>query len=266
MTADDNRAESVSSPESAKIPLIIAKNLTKTYMMGKNPVNALRGVSLTLYKGEFVAIMGPSGSGKSTFMNLIGCLDQPTSGSVILNGAETAKMTSDQLAATRSAFIGFVFQGFHLLQRITALRNVELPMVYQGISQKDREQKAQKYLEIVGLGQRAQHRPIELSGGQQQRVAIARALINNPVILLADEPTGNLDSRTSMEIMALFQALNRRGLTIALVTHEPDIAAYAGRHIAFHDGKIIQDEVNTTPRNAAAELQQRIHESQAEKK
>jgi putative ABC transport system ATP-binding protein len=209
--------------------------------MGSEEIHALRGVSINIEKGEYVAIMGPSGSGKSTLMNLIGCLDTPSKGSYLLNGKEVAEMNDDELARIRNEEIGFVFQTFNLLPRATALHNVELPLVYAGVSGKDRQDRARQALEKVELTSRASHKPNELSGGQRQRVAIARALVNNPSILLADEPTGNLDSKTGVEIMAVFQRLHDGGNTIVLVTHEPDIAAYARRVIHIRDGQVEKD-------------------------
>jgi putative ABC transport system ATP-binding protein len=227
--------------------LIDIRDITKVYQMGQTQVHALSGVTLGVERGEYVAIMGPSGSGKSTLMNLIGCLDTPTSGSYILNGREVARMTDDELAAIRNQEIGFVFQTFNLLPRTTALHQVELPLVYSGLPRKERRDRAVKALEAVGLTERANHHPSELSGGQRQRVAIARALINDPSILLADEPTGNLDSQTGSEIMALFDQLNARGNTIVLVTHEEDIAAHARRIVRLLDGKVRDDGPNERP-------------------
>jgi putative ABC transport system ATP-binding protein len=221
--------------------LISTTNLWKTYVMGSEEIHALRGVSINIDRGEYVAIMGPSGSGKSTLMNLIGCLDTPTRGSYLLNGKEVAAMNDDELARIRNEEIGFVFQTFNLLPRATALHNVELPLVYAGVSAKDRQERARQALEKVELMPRANHRPNELSGGQRQRVAIARALVNNPSILLADEPTGNLDSKTGVEIMAVFERLHQAGNTIVLVTHEADIAAHAHRVIHIRDGQVERD-------------------------
>jgi putative ABC transport system ATP-binding protein len=237
--------------------LIDIRDITKVYEMGEEKVHALSGVTLAVGRGEYVAIMGPSGSGKSTLMNLVGCLDTPTSGSYVLNGREVATMTDDELAAIRNQEIGFVFQTFNLLPRTTALQQVELPLVYSGLPRKERRDRAVKALEAVNLADRMTHQPNELSGGQRQRVAIARALINDPSILLADEPTGNLDSQTGVEIMALFDQLNSRGNTIVLVTHEEDIAAHARRIVRLRDGKIIHDAPNDRARPeapAAAEV------------
>jgi putative ABC transport system ATP-binding protein len=233
--------------------LIDIRDITKVYVMGEENVQALAGVSLGVERGEYVGIMGPSGSGKSTLMNLIGCLDTPTSGSYVLNGREVARMTDDELAAVRNQEIGFVFQTFNLLPRTSALQQVELPLVYGGLSRKDRRERAVQSLTAVGLADRMNHQPNEMSGGQRQRVAIARALINDPSILLADEPTGNLDSQTGYEIMALFDELNGRGNTIVLVTHEEDIAAHARRIVRLRDGKIREDSPNDrTARRAPA--------------
>jgi len=231
--------------------LIEIENLSKVYKTGDFEVHALRGISLNVKKGEFVAIMGASGSGKSTFMNILGCLDKPTKGRYILDGIEVGGLNRDQLAEIRNKKIGFVFQGFNLLSRTSALENVELPLFYCSISQKERKEKALEALKIVGLADRIHHHPNQLSGGQQQRVAIARALVNNPSIILADEPTGNLDSRTSVEVMEIFQKLNEEGKTIVLVTHEPDIASFTKRHILFRDGKIKSDNLNNDIRIAS---------------
>jgi putative ABC transport system ATP-binding protein len=221
--------------------LIETVDLWKTYIMGTEEIHALRGVSVQIERGEYVAIMGPSGSGKSTLMNLIGCLDTPSKGSYLLNGKQVSQMNDNELARIRNEEIGFVFQTFNLLPRATALHNVELPLVYAGVAAKDRQERAKAALEKVELGQRMTHRPNELSGGQRQRVAIARALVNNPSILLADEPTGNLDSKTGAEIMALFERLHKAGNTIVLVTHEADVAAFAYRAIHIRDGKVEND-------------------------
>jgi putative ABC transport system ATP-binding protein len=221
--------------------LITTHDLWKTYVMGDEQIHALRGLSINIEAGEYVAIMGPSGSGKSTLMNLIGCLDTPSKGSYLLNGKEVAAMNDDDLARIRNEEIGFVFQTFNLLPRATALHNVELPLVYAGVSGKERIERAKSALAKVELTERASHRPNELSGGQRQRVAIARALVNNPSILLADEPTGNLDSKTGVEIMAVFERLHEGGNTIILVTHEADIAAHAHRVIYVRDGQVEKD-------------------------
>ncbi len=233
--------------------LIRIERLSKTYTLGEMEVHALRGVSLHVSRGEFVAIMGASGSGKSTFMNILGCLDKPTDGSYVLEEIDVSKLSRDELARIRNQKIGFVFQGFNLLSRTSAIENVELPLLYGAASGKDRHHRAVQALEMVGLGERIHHYPNQLSGGQQQRVAVARALVNNPSILLADEPTGNLDSRTSVEVMGIFQQLNQQGRTVILVTHEPDIAQFAKRHVVFRDGRIITDRLNVKP-NVAAQL------------
>ena len=236
-------------------PLIAVKDLTKTYHVGEVDVRALCGVSLEVHPGEFVALTGPSGSGKSTLMHLLGCLDRPTSGTYMLNGKNVADLSSRHLSAVRNKEIGFVFQGFNLLARTTALENVELPLLYSRTRVKDRSARARAALEGVGLGNRLDHHPNQLSGGQQQRVAIARALVNEPSLLLADEPTGNLDSRTSIEVMGIFQKLNaERGLTILIVTHEHDIAEYATRIVACLDGRVLSDQPVKTRRDAAQEL------------
>jgi putative ABC transport system ATP-binding protein len=223
------------------MPLIETVDLWKTYVMGAEEVHALRGVSIRIERGEYVAIMGPSGSGKSTLMNLIGCLDTPSKGSYLLNNKQVSAMNDDELAHIRNVEIGFVFQTFNLLPRATALHNVELPLIYAGVSSKERTTRANEALEKVELGNRKMHQPNQMSGGQRQRVAIARALVNNPSILLADEPTGNLDSKTGVEIMALFAKLHEGGNTIVLVTHEPDVAAYAHRTIHIRDGQVEKD-------------------------
>ena len=233
--------------------VIHVDDVHKYYDLGETRVHALRGVSAEIAAGEFVAIMGASGSGKSTFMNILGCLDKPSSGRYLLEGIEVSRLTKKELASIRNRKIGFVFQGFNLLSRTTALENVELPTLYAQISKAEGERRAREALELVGLGDRIAHFPSQLSGGQQQRVAIARALVNKPSILLADEPTGNLDSRTSVEIMEVFQKLNDGGLTIVLVTHEHDISQFAKRTIQFRDGKIRRDEPVVT-RPVAAEV------------
>ncbi len=235
-------------------PIILTEALTKDYHLGPHTVHALRGVSVTIARGEFVAVMGPSGSGKSTFMNLLGCLDSATSGRYTLDGEDVAGLSADELARIRNAKIGFVFQQFNLLPRTTALENVELPLLYAGLSARERRARARARLAAVGLGDREDHHPSQLSGGQQQRVAIARALVNDPAMILADEPTGNLDTRTSVEVLALMQRLNREGLTIVLVTHEPDIATYASRHLVFRDGRLKTDEWVVAPVDAGAAL------------
>jgi len=233
--------------------LIETRNLVKEYVMGTNHVFALRSVSIAIGAGEFVAIMGASGSGKSTFMNLLGCLDSPTSGEYLLAGQNVSALSGDQLAAIRNQRIGFVFQQFNLLPRTSAQDNVELPLLYSTVPAAERRQRAVARLTEVGLERRLDHHPAQLSGGQQQRVAIARALVNNPSLILADEPTGALDSRTSVEIMALLQKLNRQGMTIVVVTHEQDIASFAARIITFRDGRVVTDCANT-PRDAQAQL------------
>ncbi|HEV2984782.1 MAG TPA: ABC transporter ATP-binding protein [Vicinamibacterales bacterium] len=225
-------------------PVIDVRDLRKIYHLGKVDVAAVNGVTLRIERGEFTAIMGHSGSGKSTFMNLIGCLDRPTSGQYFLEGEDVAQMSGDQLAAVRNARIGFVFQGFNLLTRTSALENVELPMLYAGVSTPDRKRRAAAALEMVGLGDRLDHNPNELSGGQQQRVAIARALVNDPSLILADEPTGNLDSRSSEELLGVFQSLNKEhGITIVMVTHEPDVAEWTQRTVFFRDGVVVDDRL-----------------------
>jgi putative ABC transport system ATP-binding protein len=228
--------------------LIETRDLWKTYMMGSEEIHALRGVSIDIARGEYVAIMGPSGSGKSTLMNLIGCLDTPSRGSYLLNGKQVGEMNDNELARIRNEEIGFVFQTFNLLPRASALHNVELPLVYAGVAAVDRDTRARAALERVELADRINHRPNELSGGQRQRVAIARALVNNPSILLADEPTGNLDTKTGNEIMALFAKLHETGNTIVLVTHEADVAAFAERAIHIRDGQVEQDVSNLNRR------------------
>jgi putative ABC transport system ATP-binding protein len=236
--------------------VISVRNLVKTYKVGEHEVRALRGVNLEVARGEFLAVTGPSGSGKSTFMHIIGCLDRPTSGQYFLDGQDVSRMSKDALAAIRNRKIGFVFQGFNLLARTSALDNVELPLLYGGgLRSSDRHKRAMDVLKAVGLGDRADHHPNQLSGGQQQRVAIARALVNNPSILLADEPTGNLDTKTSIEVMGIFQRLNEeRGITIVLITHEMDIAEYGTRMVTFRDGHVVADRGVTRRRNAYEEL------------
>jgi putative ABC transport system ATP-binding protein len=234
------------------MPVVAVRNLTKTYVLGQTEVHALRGITLKVYPGEFVAVMGPSGSGKSTFMNLIGCLDRPTGGDYWLTGIAVERMRADQLADIRNRQVGFVFQSFNLLARDSALSNVMLPLMYGGLSSKEQEQRAGRALQLVGLAGRVHHLPAQLSGGEQQRVAIARALVNQPSLLLADEPTGNLDSRTSLEVLALLQALNRRGITIVIVTHDPDVASYARRQVVFRDGLVVRD-ASMTPRITSEE-------------
>lgn len=252
MTAHDQ-----ATPDGARDgQLIRIDHLTRTYLLGEVEVHALRGVSLEVSKGEFVAIMGASGSGKSTFMNILGCLDKPTKGTYVLEDIDVSGLSRDELAHIRNQKIGFVFQGFNLLSRTSAIENVELPLLYCSVSNKERLERAVNALRLVGLEDRSHHYPNQLSGGQQQRVAIARALVNDPSIVLADEPTGNLDSRTSVEVMGIFQELNNRGITIILVTHEPDIAQFAKRHIVFRDGKIRSDKMNSTPRSASETLKE----------
>jgi putative ABC transport system ATP-binding protein len=222
-------------------PLAFATDLTKVYLLGDTELRALDGVSLSVAQGEFLAVMGSSGSGKSTLMNVLGCLDRPTTGSYVLDGQEVASLSRGELAEVRNRTIGFVFQSFNLLARTSARENVELPLVYAGVGRRERAERARAALERVGLGARLEHHPSQLSGGQQQRVAIARAIVNEPKIVFADEPTGNLDTRTSIDMMALFQQLWRAGLTIVFVTHEPDIARYASRIVTVRDGKIVSD-------------------------
>ena len=244
-------------------PLIHTRDLAKVYWIGSDKdraegrgsvIKALDGVSVDIANGEFIAIMGPSGSGKSTFMNVIGCLDLPTSGEYRLEGRDVAGLARDELAAMRNRSIGFVFQNFNLLARTAAAENVELPLVYAGVTAKVRRERAMAMLVKVGLGDRTDHHPAQLSGGQQQRVAIARALVTQPLLILADEPTGALDSRTSLEIMALLQELNREGMTVVLVTHEPDVARFARRILRFRDGHVVQDEANQSPEDATTML------------
>jgi putative ABC transport system ATP-binding protein len=232
-------------------PLIITREISKSYEMGGLSVQALRGVSMSIQAGEFVAVMGPSGSGKSTFMNLLGCLDTPSRGEYILAGERVSGMHRDALAAIRNRRIGFVFQSFNLLPRTTALENVALPLLYCGVPADERNRRAMERLAAVGLAERQHHHPAQLSGGQQQRVAIARALVNHPVLILADEPTGALDTLTSCEVMALLQQLNRDGMTVVLVTHERDIAEFAKRIVLFRDGRVVEDQVVAQPKDAA---------------
>jgi putative ABC transport system ATP-binding protein len=239
---------------SSSPPVVDTAGIEKVYTMGDVKVHALRGVSLRIAPGEFLAVMGASGSGKSTFMNLVGCLDRPSAGRYLLNGQDVSRLSRDQLASVRGKQIGFVFQGFNLLPRTTAIENVELPMLYQGIPARERHARAAEALARVGLGDRQDHAPAQLSGGQQQRVAIARALVNRPTLLLADEPTGNLDSQTSIDVMAIFQELNDAGLTILLVTHEPDIADHARRTVVFKDGRVLDDRAVARRRIARAAL------------
>ena len=234
--------------------LVDVRDLSKDYVMEAQTVHALRSVTLTIDAAEFVAVMGPSGSGKSTFMNLLGCLDSPTTGQYLLDGRDVSRLAANELARIRNQRIGFVFQGFNLLARTSALENVELPLMYSGMPATERHARARRTLEAVGLSNRADHQPSQLSGGQQQRVAIARALVNSPALILADEPTGNLDTRTSIEIIALLQDLNRQGITVVLVTHELDIAEYASRVIQFRDGRLRSDERSGRPRDAKTEL------------
>ncbi len=248
-----------------KQPVIKLENFSKTYHTGEVEVHAVRNVSLEVQPGDFVAIMGASGSGKSTMMNAIGCLDRPTSGRYLLDGVDVGGLSRDELADLRNQKIGFVFQGFNLLARTSAFENVELPMLYSrpGIRGREQQERAEKALDLVGLGDRLDHHPSQLSGGQQQRVAIARALVNQPNLLLADEPTGNLDTHTSIEIMGIFQDLNRRGMTVVMVTHELDIARYAMRTVVMRDGRIVSDQPVASRLNAVEELSQLVREQQA---
>jgi putative ABC transport system ATP-binding protein len=249
-----NEAASSGAPQSAA-QVIRVEGVTKVYQMGRNSVHALRGITLTVERGEMIAIMGHSGSGKSTLMNVLGCLDVPTAGTYDLDGVRVNGLSKNELADLRNQKLGFVFQGFNLLARTSALENVELPMLYDRSGRhRDTRALAQKSLERVGLGERLDHHPSELSGGQQQRVAIARALVTEPTVLLADEPTGNLDSRTSVEILALFQELNEQGITILVVTHEPDVACYAKRIVEVKDGHILRDQPMSNRRSAAEDL------------
>ncbi|MBI2527478.1 MAG: ABC transporter ATP-binding protein [Candidatus Rokubacteria bacterium] len=231
-------------------PVIEVEALIRDYHVGAHVVHALRGVSVRIEAGELVAVMGPSGSGKSTFMNLVGCLDRPTTGRYRLEGRDVGELSGDERAEIRNRRIGFVFQSFNLLARHSALENVALPLLYAGSSPRERQNRARAKLQIVGLADREHHRPAQLSGGQQQRVAMARALVNDPALILADEPTGNLDTRTSIEVMAQLQELNRSGITVLIVTHEEDIARYAGRILGFRDGRLVRDEVVEEPAGA----------------
>jgi putative ABC transport system ATP-binding protein len=234
--------------------LIHTRDLVKVYRVGDNQIRALAGVSVDIAQGEFIAVMGPSGSGKSTFMNLLGCLDRPTSGEYVLGARRVSALAGDELAEVRNRNIGFVFQNFNLLARTAALENVELPLVYAGVAAGERRNRALEMLTRVGLAERAGHQPAQLSGGQQQRVAIARALVTRPLLILADEPTGALDSRTSLEIMGLLQELNCQGMTVVLVTHESDVARFAKRMLRFRDGRVVEDRANARPEDALALL------------
>lgn len=245
------KVETASDPQAERI--IVCRDLAKQYVMGDQIVEALKGVSFSIKHGDFVAVLGPSGSGKSTCMNMLGCLDTPSRGELILDGEDVSQLNRDQLAAVRSTKIGFVFQQFNLLARTTALDNVILPLLYTSVPKERHKELAMHCLKRVNLDHRSDHHPSQLSGGQQQRVAIARALVNDPVLILADEPTGALDTRTSIEIMALFQELNNKGITIVLVTHEPEIAAAAKRHLYFRDGELQDDIINPEPRDMIAE-------------
>ena len=238
--------------------IIETENLVKEYEVGERPLVAVRGVSVKIGRGEFVAVMGPSGSGKSTFMNLLGCLDTPTAGRYLLAGEDVSRLHGDALARIRNRRIGFVFQHFNLLRRMNAMENVELPLVYAGVPGAERRSKALMRLREVGLAERAHHQPSQLSGGEQQRVAIARALVNDPILVLADEPTGALDTRTGIEVMGLFQQLNDRGITVIVVTHEADIAAFARRILSFRDGRLVGDTPVANPRRAAEMLARTI--------
>jgi len=235
-------------------PLIHTRDLVKVYRVGDNEIRALDGVSIDIARGEITAVMGPSGSGKSTFMNMLGCLDRPSSGEYVLGGRRVSEFVGDELAEVRNRSIGFVFQTFNLLARTSAVENVELPLVYAGVGAAERRSRALEMLAKVGLAERAGHQPAQLSGGQQQRVAIARALVTRPLLILADEPTGALDSHTGLEIMGLLQELNRNGLTVVLVTHEPDISRFARRMLRFLDGRLVEDQVNAAPDDALAML------------
>jgi len=243
-------------------PLIVTRELTKIYRMGEYALVAVSGVSIDIGQGDFVAVMGPSGSGKSTFMNLLGCLDSSTAGEYRLAGETVSQLSEEALAVIRNRRIGFVFQNFNLLPRTTALENVELPLLYTRLSAGERRTRAMTHLAEVGLADRAGHHPAQLSGGQQQRVAIARALVNDPVLILADEPTGALDTRTSFEVMGLLQDLNRRGITVLFVTHEHDIATFASRVIHFRDGRVVRDMINGRPADARSQLHEFEHRSE----
>src|SRR2546426_12205311 len=234
--------------------LVLTESLVKDYHLGPHTVHALRGVSIAIERGEFLAVMGPSGSGKSTFMNILGCLDTPTAGRYLLEGMDVGALARDELAHIRNLKVGFVFQQFNLLPRTSALENVELPLLYANVPARVRHQRARDRLVAVGLSDRESHHPSQLSGGQQQRVAIARALVNDPSVTLADGPTGTLDTRTSVEILALLQRLTREGMTIVLVTHEPEVASYGSRVLTFRDGRLLRDEPVASPRDAAATL------------
>ena len=235
-------------------PLIHTRDLVKVYRVGDNEIRALDGVSIDIAQGEITAVMGPSGSGKSTFMNMLGCLDRPSSGEYVLGGRRVSELAGDELAEVRNRRIGFVFQTFNLLARTAALENVELPLVYAGVTADQRRSRALEMLSRVGLAERAGHQPAQLSGGQQQRVAIARALVTRPLLILADEPTGALDSHTSLEVMGLLQKLNRDGMTVVLVTHEPEVARFARRVLRFRDGRLVEDHANAEPDDALALL------------
>jgi len=235
-------------------PIVRVAGLSKDYRVGGQPVHALRGLDAEIARGEFVAIMGPSGSGKSTCMHLLGCLDSPTAGHYFLDGEDVSRLDRDRLAEIRNRKIGFVFQSFNLLPRATAQRNVELPLLYSGMGRRERRERAAQALATVGLAERSDHRPTQLSGGQMQRVAIARAVVNEPLMILADEPTGALDSRTGLEILALFQRLNERGITMVVVTHDAEVARFAGRLMRFRDGRLVSDERVARPARAADEL------------
>ena len=257
MTGRNGRQRSAVDAEARGLamPVIALEHIHKVYATGSSPVHALRDISLTVERGEFVAIMGASGSGKSTLMNILGCLDRPTRGRYLLDGIDASRLGKDERADIRNRKIGFVFQGFNLLPRTSALENVELPLLYTHLSARERESRSRHALALVALANREGSYPNQLSGGQQQRVAIARSLVNNPALLLADEPTGNLDTRTSVEIMSIFQSLNReRGITIVLVTHEADIAGYAGRIVVMRDGRVLRDDQVARRRDAAYEL------------